>query len=288
MSTSRESAAPSPESSSPFARLGRWVEGKLFQRFVTTLIVLNGITLGLETAPSATEVLGPLLKIFDHTVLVVFTFEIAAKLAYRRLGFFRDGWNVFDLIIVAFALIPSSGPLTVLRALRILRVLRLISVVPQLRRVIQALITAIPGMVSVVMIISLIFYVGAVLSTKLYGGDFPQWFGTIGGSMYTLFQLMTLESWSMGIVRPVMEVHPYSWGFFVPFIIVTSFAILNLFIGIIVDSMQTAHDQEETQEPPPAHPAPHFPDPTPELRALRAELAEIRALLTKDHDRPDA
>ncbi len=170
--------------------------------------------------------------------------EIGGKPLYRRLSFFRNGWNVFDFIIVAVALIPASGPLAVLRALRILRVLRLISVVPQLRRVVGALLTAIPGMLSVGAIIALVFYVGAVLSTKLFGQTFPDWFGTIGASMYTLFQVMTLESWSMGIVRPVMDAYPYAWLFFVPFIVATSFAILNLFIGIIVDSMQIAHQRE--------------------------------------------
>ena len=120
--------------------------------------------------------------------------------------------------------------------------LRLISVVPQMRRVVQALVTAIPGMLSIVALITLIFYVSAVLATNLFGADFPQWFGHIGRSMYSLFQIMTLESWSMGIVRPVMEIFPYAWAFFVPFILVTSFAIINLFIGVIVDAMHGQHD----------------------------------------------
>ncbi|WP_413206228.1 ion transporter [Rhodospirillum sp. A1_3_36] len=268
----------------PFDALGRWVEGIGFQRFITALIVLNGITLGMETSDAVMGQIGPILVWFDHAVLAVFAFEILGKLAYRRLRFFRDGWNIFDITIVAFALIPASGPLAVLRALRILRILRLVSVVPQLRRVIQALLTAIPGMASVVMIICMIFYVGAVLSTKLYGDSFPQWFGTIGESMYTLFQLMTLESWSMGIVRPVMEVHPTSWIFFVPFIIVTSFAILNMFIGIIVDSMQTVHDAdnqaEHVHEAAETHAT--MTDMANDLRALRREIRDMRSLLDKD------
>jgi voltage-gated sodium channel len=257
------------------------VEGAGFQRFITILIVLNGISLGMETSPAIMGRIGPLLVWFDHAVLAVFTFEIIGKLVYRRLRFFRDGWNVFDITIVAFALIPASGPLAVLRALRILRILRLVSVVPQLRRVIQALLTAIPGMASVVMIISMIFYVGAVLSTKLYGDTFPQWFGTIGESMYTLFQLMTLESWSMGIVRPVMEVHPSSWIFFVPFIIVTSFAILNMFIGIIVDSMQTVHEEDGKAERvnEAAETNATMTDIASDLRTLRNELREMRSLM---------
>ncbi len=115
-----------------------------------------------------------------------------------------------------------------LRALRILRVLRAISIVPSLRRVVEGLINALPGMGSVFALMSLIFYIAAVMATKLFGAAFDEWFGTIGRSAYSLFQIMTLESWSMGIVRPVMEVYPWAWAFFVPFILVTTFAVVNL------------------------------------------------------------
>jgi voltage-gated sodium channel len=121
-----------------------------------------------------------------------------------------------------------------------------VSIVPQMRTVIGALFCAPPGMGSVIAALWLVFYVAAVMATKLFGADFPDWFGSIGGSMYGLFQVMTLESWSMGIVRPVMEQYPYAWLFFVPFIIVTSFAALNLFIALIVNSMQSM--QMETNE----------------------------------------
>jgi voltage-gated sodium channel len=129
-----------------------------------------------------------------------------------------------------------------------LRVLRLISVVPQMRRVVSAIGYSIPGMVSVVGVLGLIFYVAAVLATKLFGvhpdPNMQEWFGTISASAYTLFQIMTLESWSMGVVRPTMTLFPWAWSFFLPFIIITSFAVLNFFIGIIVDSMQTAQKLE--------------------------------------------
>lgn len=270
--------APDPKPSA-VERLGRWVEGPAVQRVIIALIVLNGITLGLETWPAAMAVLGPVLVAFDIVVLVVFAFEIAAKLAYRRGAFFRNGWNVFDFIIVGIALIPATGPFAVLRALRILRVLRLVSAVPAMRRVVSALLAAVPGLLSVGSIIALCFYVGAVLSTKLFGDAFPEWFGTIGESMYTLFQVMTLESWSMGIVRPVMERFPFAWVFFVPFIVAMSFAILNLFIGIIVDAMQTVHEHEraEAEAEAAAHAEPTAQDR--ELAHIRAELAEIKALL---------
>jgi len=228
-------------------RVGTFVESPKVQNAILMLIIFNAITLGLETSDTIHAKYGPVLQVLDSIVLGVFVVEVGSKLIYRKLGFFKNGWNVFDFLIVGIALFPASGSLSVLRALRILRAFRLMSMVPQMRTVVQALITAIPGMLSIVALITLIFYVSAVLTTNLFGDEFGPWFGDIGRSMYTLFQIMTLESWSMGIVRPVMEVYPYAWAFFVPFILVTSFAVINLFIGVIVDSMQTQH-REVTSE----------------------------------------
>lgn len=227
------------------ARVASLVAAPWFQNAITAVILVNAVTLGLETSAAAMEAAGPLLVAIDRIALTIFVIEIALKLFAARLRFFRDGWNIFDFIIVGIALVPAAGPLSVLRALRILRVLRLLSVVPSLRKVVAALFGALPGMGSIIAVLFLVFYVGAVLSTKLFGDTFPDWFGTIGGSMYSLFQIMTLESWSMGIVRPVMEVYPYAWIFFVPFIVMTSFMVLNLFIAIIVNSMQALHDEEQ-------------------------------------------
>ena len=222
------------------------VESRGFTIAITAVIVINAITLGLETSPTAMDAAGPLLLAIDAAALWIFTVEIALKLWVYRSRFFHDGWNLFDFAIVAIAWLPASGPLAVLRALRIVRVLRLVSIVPQMRAVVGALLKALPGMASIIAVLALVFYVGAVMATKLYGAAFPDWFGSVGASMYSLFQIMTLESWSMGIVRPVMEVHPGAWLFFVPFIVVTSFTVLNLFIALIVNSMQSL--QAETRQ----------------------------------------
>ncbi|MDJ0813769.1 MAG: ion transporter [Woeseiaceae bacterium] len=215
------------------------VESRGFNITITAVIVINAITLGLETSPRAMATAGPLLLAIDTAALWIFTVEIGLKLWVYRTRFTRDGWNVFDFAIVAISWLPAAGPLSVLRALRIMRVLRLLSVVPQMRAVVGALFRALPGMGSIVTVLMLVFYVAAVMATKLFGEQFPQWFGSIGESMFSLFQIMTLESWSMGIVRPVMEAYPAAWAFFVPFIVVTSFTVLNLFIALIVNSMQT-------------------------------------------------
>ena len=231
-------------------KLSKLIESNTFTFGITALILVNAITLGLETDQFITARYGELLQWIDRIILVLFSIELLIKFYVYRFRFFRSGWNLFDLAIVSIAWAPTSGALTVLRALRILRILRLISVVPQLRRVVSAIGHSIPGMVSVVGVLLLIFYVASVLATKLFGEhpdpNMQEWFGNIGASAYTLFQIMTLESWSMGVVRPTMELFPWAWSFFIPFIIITSFAVLNFFIGIIVDSMQIVQKQEET------------------------------------------
>ncbi|KZN40088.1 voltage-gated sodium channel [Pseudoalteromonas luteoviolacea NCIMB 1944] len=234
------------------SRLTALVEAKSFQNFLIAVILFNAVTLGLETTQFGKDNAGLLHKI-DFVILIIFTLELLLKLIVYRFKFFKSGWNCFDFIIVAISWVPAGGALSVLRAFRILRVLRLFSVVPQMRRVIGALGHSLPGMASVIGVLGIVFYVSAVLTTKLFGQhpdpNMQEWFGSIGASAYTLFQVMTLESWSMGIVRPTMELFPQSWLFFVPFIIITSFAVLNLFIGIIVDAMQIMHEEEGGTEP---------------------------------------
>lgn len=229
-------------------RVRRLVERPAFSTFIITVIAINAVTLGLETWPAAMSAAGPALYAFDRLALAIYVVELAFKLYAYRSAFFRSGWNVFDLVIVVIALVPTSGPLEVLRAFRILRGLRLLSVVPEMRKVINALLGSVRGMTAIIAVLALVFYIAGVMTTKLFGETFPEWFGSIGGSMYTLFQVMTLESWSMGIVRPVMETFPLAWIFFVPFIVVTSFAVLNLFIALIVNSMQALHEEEMRAE----------------------------------------
>lgn len=267
-------------------RLRAVLESSRFQNAIIAVIVVNAITLGLETSPSAMAAAGSLLYAIDQIALLVFVLEIAAKLYVYRGAFFRNAWNVFDFVIVAIALVPAGEGLAVVRALRILRALRLISLVPQMRLVVQALLSAIPAMGSVIALLSLIFYVAAVMSTKLFGKDFPEWFGTIGASLYTLFQIMTLESWSMGIVRPVMEKHPYAWAFFVPFILVITFAVLNLFIAIVVNSMTQAAAAEQEAGDALAAPPSGSEDVAALVTEVRALRSELRAALDTRRETP--
>jgi len=261
--------------SSRRTRLRELIEGKRFQAVIIGLIAFNSLVLGLETSATVMGAVGGPLVFVDRLVLAVFVVELSLRIAAYGWRFFRDPWNVFDFVVVGIALVPASGPFAVLRALR---VLRLISTVPRMRRVVQALMTAIPGMGAIIALLMLLFYVGAVIATKLYGGSFPEWFGTLGESLYTLFQVMTLESWSMGIVRPVLEVHPYAWLFFVPFIPVTAFTILNLFIAVIVNAMQSQHDDENRAADEAAAEAARGERETllAEIPAIRVELSELR------------
>jgi len=229
-------------------RLRATIESPAFEKFIMGVIVINAITLGLETIPSVVAQAGTLLDILDKLALMIFVIELGVRLAVYRGSFFKDPWRIFDFVIVAISLAPASEGLTVLRALRILRVLRMITVVPTLRRVVGALIGALPGMSSIMLLLVLVYYVFSVMATKLFAAQFPEWFGSIPASAYTLFQIMTLESWSMGIVRPVMEKQPWAWAFFVPFILCTTFTVLNLFIGIVVSAMQGEHEQALKEE----------------------------------------
>ena len=250
------------------------IESPNFERAIMALIIINAITLGLETSSIAMASFGSLLMLMDKLILAVFVAELAAKFTVYRLEFFRSPWRVFDLLVVGIALIPTTGALSVLRALRVLRVLRLVSAVPSLRKVVGGLLGALPGMGSIMVLLLLVFYVFSVMATKLFGQQFAEWFGSIGASAYTLFQIMTLESWSMGIVRPVMEAYPWAWAFFIPFIACTTFTVLNLFIGVVVSAMQAEHDDIVATERDKMHNEQSLI--LDEMGRLRAEIQALR------------
>jgi len=260
---------------------GRWIESAPVQRLIIALILLNALTLGLETSSRVMETAGGLLRLIDRLLLSVFVAEIAVKLYAFGGRFFRNPWNLFDFFVVGVALLPSSGPLTILR---VLRILRLISMVPRFRFVVESLLRAIPGILSIAGLLLILFYVAGVMATGLFGARFPGWFGTIGESMYSLFQVMTLESWSMGIARPVMEVYPWAWAFFVPFILVATFTMLNLFIAIIVSTMQSMVEETKQRETAEIGALVHDEHDSlhEELRALRAEIRDLRGALQRE------
>lgn len=244
------------------------------ERIVLALILLNAVTLGLETFPGVMAAHGDLLHAADRAMLAVFVVELAARIVVHRVAFFRDPWSLFDFFVVGIALVPATGSLSVLRALRVLRVLRLVTAIPSLRRVVAGLVGALPGMGSIALLLLLIFYVFSVMAANLYGATKPEQFGDLGRAAYTLFQVMTFDDWSAGIVKPLLDYHPFAWTFFVVFIMLSTFMILNLFIGVVV----TALDDEKGVE---ALKIGHLHEAEAriltEMAALHAEIAALRA-----------
>lgn len=258
-------------------RWAHWLESGTVQGVVVGVILFNAAIMGMETSHGLMARHGTLLHALDKACLFFFVVELTVRLAVYRSLFWRSGWNWFDFVVVAVALLPGAGPWAVLRSLRVLRVLRLLTVVPQMRRVVAAFLHSIPGLAGVVAVMMVFFYTAGVLATVLFGQSHPQWFGTLGGSLYSLFQIMTLESWSMGIVRPVMVTHPWAWAFFVPFIMIATFTILNLFIGIIVSTMQELAAKGDVPAPPPT-----LESSTVLIERMERDLAELRARLAKE------
>jgi voltage-gated sodium channel len=251
--------------------VARWVESRPVQAWIIAVILLNAAVMGMETSAAIMVRWHGVLVLIDKLCLVVFIAELGLKFYAYRSQFWRSGWNVFDFLVVAVALAPGAGAWSVLRSLRVLRVLRLLTVIPSLRKVVAAFLHSIPGLAGVCAVMAIFFYTAAVLATRLFGETHPDWFGSLGKSLYTLFQVMTLESWSMGIVRPVMESHPLAWAFFVPFIIIATFTILNLFIGIIVSTMQ-----ELSMLPEANHPEPEL---TELLERMEGDLKVLRGIV---------
>ncbi len=249
------------------------VDASAFQQVVIGVILVNAVALGAETSPALVERYGDALHVVDRAALGVFVAELAARLYARGARFFRDPWNCFDATIVGIALLPTTGAFGVLRALRIVRALRLISAIPSMRRVVSALLRALPGMASIAALLALILYVAAVIATKLFSAVAPEYFGDLGGSLFTLFQVMTGEAWSE-VARAVMAEQPLAWIFFVGYIAVTTFTVLNLFIAVAVSAMEAQVGEEHRKH--------HGEDRSAhatllaEIRELRAEVAALR------------
>ncbi|MFN7958791.1 MAG: ion transporter [Holophagaceae bacterium] len=248
----------------------RLLESAWFERSITALILLNAITLGIETSPLVTAQAGNLLHGFDRLVLAVFGVELLLRGFVHRSRFFRDPWRVFDLLVVGIAMIPAGTAFTVLRSLRVLRVLRLVSLVPSMRGVVGALLKALPGMASIIGLMGLVLYVSAVMATRLFGAISPDMFGSLGASLFTLFQVMTVEGWP-DIAREIMARSPHAWIFFVAYLLIATFMVLNLFIAVVVNAMQSqvADDLKDDGMA-------HTRSILEEVRALRREVEALR------------
>lgn len=253
-------------------QLRRLVESRGFQYTISMVILVNAVALGLATSPWLDDLTGVLTSV-DKVAVGIFVVELLAKLYVYRWRFFRDPWNCFDLVVVAVALVPATGPFSVVRSLRLLRMLRLISTVPSMRRVVSTLLAAMPGVASIVGLLVLLIYVAAVMGTTLFGAQSPDHFGDLGQSLWTLFQVMTGEAWP-DVAADVMDEQPMAWVFFLIYILISTFVVLNLFLAVIVSAMESVRD--DGADPP------HTPDTVAilaELGSLRQEVSALRRQL---------
>lgn len=265
----------------------RTVEDRRFQKAIIGVILVNAVVLGLLTQNDLSPSSRAFLLWIDHACLVIFCVEIILKLIAWGPRFFRDGWNIFDLIVVAIALIPATGPFGILRTLRVLRLLRLATAIPSMKRVVNGMFAALPGGASVAAVLLVLYYVAAIIADDLFGAtpEVHKYFGDMGRTFFTLFQLMTIEGWN-GIADEVMEFHPYSWIFFVTFIIFTAFTTLNLLFGIIVDAMEEAKEVEAREELAEQGVAMSDVSPEARLALMEEDLREVRRMLAEMKGEP--
>jgi voltage-gated sodium channel len=221
-------------------------ENQASEYVVVAVILLNAVVLGLSTYFSPNTGVGKLLLTIDQACLAFFVVELCSKIYVYRSKFVKDPWHIFDFIVVGIGLVPAYGPYIIFRAFRIFRVLRILTVFPSLRTVVHSIITSIPGMVGVLFLTLIIYYVYAVLGVELFRSEYPQFFGDLSRAFLTLFQLMTLENWP-DVAYTVMKSHPFSWLFFVSFIIITALAVLNLIVGLLVNAIQEERDEEKQE-----------------------------------------
>ncbi|WP_350174628.1 ion transporter [Hyphomonas sp.] len=274
--------------------LEREIERPWFRHFITILIVINAVVLGILTyRESLSPGLVRALEVFDIAVTWVFATEILLKLVVYRFQFFKSGWNWFDFVVIGVSMIPGSAAFSVLRAMRVLRVLRLLHIVPVMKRITEALMKALPGMGAIFAVLALVTYVGAVMATNMFGDtsdpDVALLFGDLPKSAYSLFQVMTMDGWRFEVVQKVIDDgNPYAWIFFIIFIFIASFAILNLFIALVVDALASEQKAllEEGLEDIEDEIEEEFEDAHAQrdeilkaLNAMRAEIAELKQLV---------
>lgn len=252
----------------------------LFTNAIIAVILFNAVVIGLETYPSILKPNKELFLIIERLLLWIFSIEIAIRITAedRWYRFFRDGWNNFDFIIVASSIILIGYHyISILRILRLLRVLRAISVIPSLQKLIYALLRTIPSLGNIMLLMGLIFYIFAVLGTIIFSEISPEYFGTLHHTLLTLFQIVTLESWASEIMRPINEIAPWAWMYFVSFVLVGTFVVINLFVGVIVNNVQESNleivDKSKTnQSTPPSR---------EDIDSLKEEIASLKTMISE-------
>ena len=279
------------------SKIKKFVENQVFQNFILGVIVFNCVLMGLQTSAVLTAKCGDLLNLLDNICLGIFIVELGLKIIAYNKNFLKDGWNIFDTIIVLMSLFSSMAFLSSLRIFRIFRVFRslkalksfrgfrMISSLKKLQVIIMAIVKSLPSIAWTGGLLLLVYYIFALMGVSFFGAAFPEWFGDLGKTMYTLFQVMTLESWSMGIARPVMEAYPAAWLYFVPFVLISSFIVMNVVVGIVVNAISdvTANDkQEEIKDSAEENNENKSDRIQLEMQAIREHMENLEALMSED------
>lgn len=276
--------------------LKKIVDGKVFQGIILFVIIFNCILMGVETIKGLSDTTLYIFATINTVCLWIFIAEIIIKILAYGLDYFKDPWNWFDMVIVGISMVSGLPFMAAFRAMRVLRVLKslkalrgtkLIGSVKHLQVIIAAIIKSIPSIMWTGILLILIYYIFALIGVNLFGEAFPDWFGTIGKAMYTLFQVMTLESWSMGISRPVMEVFSFAWAYFVPFVLLSSFIVMNVVVGIVVNAIsevtaeENAASAESEEAAAPAKTSGSDEELLKEIRSLKDQLERLEKSLEK-------
>ena len=259
----------------------RLVNRPAFEYTIIALILMNGVLLGLETSPALEQRYGGIMHLGNQIVLGVFIVEALLKmlaLAPRIDRYFHDGWNVFDFLVIVFSLIPATGQFAmVARLARLLRVLRLVSAIRELRLIVAALVRSIPSVGYVIMLMSIIVYIYAIIGYHLFHEHDPTHWRTLGISVLTLFNIITLEGWTV-VMEKAMQVHPWSWIYFVSYVVAATFVVINLFIAIIINNLDEAKAERLRELEPPVS----REELLRELRSTRDALRRLEHRLDDD------
>ncbi|MBO4735452.1 MAG: ion transporter [Paludibacteraceae bacterium] len=226
----------------------RVTSSKIFKNTIVLIILINSIVLGLITSDAIYAKFGKILEFILSTCVAIFTVEIILRIIAKGWRFFLNGWNIFDFVLVSIALMPETGAAITFRVFRVMRALRMVSSFKKLRHIVSAILVSAPHVFWAAVLLMIIFYIFGIMGQNLFHEEFPQWFGTLGETVYTLFQVTTLESWSMGIARPVMKVFPWAWCYFVPFVMISSYIVLNVVVGVVVNATSDLSDDDDVAD----------------------------------------
>ena len=261
--------------------LRRLVDSNAFVGFIIAVIVANAVVLGLQTYDGIEDRWGDVLDVLNVVFLAIFTVELLLRIASywpRPLAFFRSGWNVFDFVVIGVAFVPGlSRSSTVLRLARLGRIVRVVRLLPDARVLLTGVLRSIPPLASIAGLTTLLLFVYGMVGWQLFADEIPEDWGNIGRAMLTLFVMLTLENFPVYMERG-MDVYPWSWIYFVSFILIAAFVVLNVLIGIVLNSMEEAREIERRRArgmPEPDLDDPHLAPVMERIAILRAALSEL-------------